>query len=184
MFFDIGVGLLLATMVGIATGTEPSWTLLFIGVVGSLWPDLDFFVWVVRGNKIDHLTHKHRDLLHRPLVLTPILTALVWVWLGWQAGILFGIATLAHFTHDTIGHGWGIKWLWPLDNHYWCHRSFGDQPVRLHVWTQQEQDVLCEQYGNRHWMKQAYGGLSRSLIVELIIITAGIVSVVAWYLTA
>lgn len=65
-FFDIVVGLLLATLVGVATGTEPSCIWLLIGVVGSLWPDLDFVVWVVRRKKIDHLAHQRRDLLHRP----------------------------------------------------------------------------------------------------------------------
>lgn len=184
MFFDIGIGLLLATLIGVATRSEPSWLLLFVGIVGCLWPDLDFLVWITRGRNIDHLTHQHRDLLHRPLVLTPVLTAVVWIWLGWQAGILFGIASLAHFTHDTIGHGWGIRWLWPLDYRYWCYRSFGNQPAKLYAWTKQEQDELCEQHGNRQWMKQAYGGLSRSMMTELIVMAVGIVSVAMWYTTS
>lgn len=111
MFFDIGVGLLLAVIIGAITSVEPSWQFSLVGLAGALWPDLDFIIWVMRGNRVDHLTHKHRDLLHRPLVLTPLLTITVWLCLEWQSGILFGVATLAHFTHDTIGHGWGIRWL-------------------------------------------------------------------------
>lgn len=181
VFFDIGIGLLMATIVGAVTGSEPSWMLLAVGVTGALWPDADFIVWIMRGKKVDHLTHQHRDLLHRPLVLTPLLTTAVWWLLGWRPGVLFVVTTIAHFTHDTIGHGWGIKWLWPVDNRYWCYRSFGDQPTKLYAWTKQEQDELCEQYGNRQWMQQAYGGLSRSMMLELAMLLAGIGSVGVWY---
>ncbi len=182
VFFDIGVGLVLTTLVGVATNSEPSWTLLCVGLLGALWPDIDFIIWILRGKKVDHLAHQHRDLLHRPLILTPILTIAVWLWLGRQAGILFGIATLAHFTHDTIGHGWGIKWLWPLDNRYWCYRSCGDHPIQMHAWTKYEQDLMCEDYGNRHWMKQSYGSWSGGIILELMVMGLGMASVVGWYL--
>lgn len=181
MFFDIGIGLLLSTFVGVTTGSYPSWLWLLIGVTGALWPDADFIVWILRGNKVDHLTHQHRDLLHRPLVLMPLLTTTIWLWLGWQLGLLFGLATLAHFTQDTIGHGWGIRWLWPLDSRYWCCHLFGDQPAKLYRWTKQEQDEICDRFGNHQWMKQSYGGLSRSMIVELIVMTIGTISVVAWF---
>lgn len=181
MFFDIGVGLLLASIVGAFTKQEPSQIFLAVGVAGCLLPDIDFLVWIMRGKKLDHLAHKHRDLLHRPLVLTPILTGCVWGFLGWQAGVLFGIATLAHFMHDSIGHGWGIKWFWPLDNQYWCYRSLADGPMQLNGWTEEEQCSMCDVLGDRDWMKQLYGGFTRSLIVELIVMAAGIASTVLWY---
>lgn len=34
---------------------------------------------------------------------------------------------------------------------------------------------------NRQWMKQAYGGLSRSMIVELTVMAAGIISAAVWH---
>lgn len=180
MFFDIGIGLLVATLFGVAAGSESPLLLLSIGVASALWPDLDFWIWLARGKKVDHLAHKHRDLLHRPLALALPLTAVVWLSLGWQAGALFGITTLLHFIHDTIGHGWGIKWLWPLNNRYWCYRSFGDQPARFYAWTLAEQDDLCEKYGNRNWAKEGYSLSSPNLKKELLVLSAGVLVGASW----
>ncbi|MBI4021941.1 MAG: metal-dependent hydrolase [Candidatus Andersenbacteria bacterium] len=180
MFFDIGIGLLVATIFGVATGSESPLLLLGIGVAGALWPDLDFSIWLARHKKVDHLAHRHRDLLHRPLALMPPLTLVVWLALGWQAGALFGITTVLHFIHDTIGHGWGIKWLWPLNNHYWCFRSFGGRPVRLYAWTLAEQDELPEKYGNRNWAKEVYSLSSPNLKKELYVLSVGVLVATAW----
>ena len=28
--------------------------------------------------------------------------------------MFFGLAVFLHFVHDSVGIGWGIKWLWPF----------------------------------------------------------------------
>ena len=177
----MGIGLLLATLFGQAVGGESSLILLLAGVVSSLWPDVDFIVWVARGHKVDHLAHKHRDLLHRPFALTPLLTLGVWAWLGPLYALLFCAATLAHFIHDTIGHGWGIRWFWPIDSRYWCYRSFDNRPAKMYAWTLSEQDQLCEQYGNRNWATEGYSLASANLRKELFVLLVGVIASATWY---
>lgn len=181
MFFDIGIGLVLTAIIGWATGATPSVLLITVGMIGSLWPDVDAIIWKLRGKKMDHLAHQHRDLLHYPLIFTPLLSMAVGWILGWQAGTLFAVATLAHFTHDTIGHAWGIRWFYPLDSRYWCYRSYGSQPTRLYAWTKTTQDILCGLYGNRTWMQQTYGQWNAPLMIEMSVLMAGLVSVTIWY---
>ena len=180
MLLDIGMGLLLTTMFAAVTGAEPSWQLPLVGIAGCLAPDVDFIIWILRGKKLDHLTHQHRDLLHRPLIFTPLTTTLVWLWLGPSAAVLFGTGTVAHFIHDTIGQGWGILLFWPLDSRFYCIRSYGDQPRQLYGWTKEEQDELCEEHGNRHWMQQDYGRLGGPLMRECIVLIAGLITLILW----
>jgi len=131
MFFDIGIGLLIASIVGMIVNVDFSWVLLVMGITGSLWPDIDFLLYVgnryVRGLRplVDRWSTNHRDLLHRPLVAVSTTAFLVWIFFGHQEAIVFGFVTTAHFIHDTIGHGWGIRFLWPIDNRFYCYRPVG-----------------------------------------------------------
>jgi hypothetical protein len=182
VLFDIGVGLLLTALVGVITGSEPTWTLVMVGLAGSLWPDIDFLIWILRGKKIDHFAHQHRDLLHKPLMLTPLLTIFVVTYLGWRAGIIAGAATLVHFLHDSGSTGWGVKWFWPLNDLYYAYRACGNEPARLHKWTRVEQDQLCRCYGDSQWMKNMYGRLtSPTMIVDFCVLAGGVRAIIVWY---
>lgn len=183
MFLDIGVGLILTVLVALITNTGPSWTFLLVGLVGALWPDIDFVIWILRGNKVDHRAHRHRDLLHFPCFSFPLLAVFVWVGLGWQFGILFIMTTLAHFIHDTVGHGWGIRWFYPFDNRYLCYRSIKGGPTRLYLWTWAEQEALSAQYGNPNWLNESYSTINPPLIIELVLMVVGIVAATVWYAT-
>ena len=131
MFFDIGMGLFIASVVGMNSDVDFSWILPAAGLVGSLWPDTDFLLYVgnryVRGLRplVDRWSTNHRDLLHRPLVMVPFTATCVLMFLGHWEALVFGFSTLSHFIHDTIGHGWGIRLLWPLDIHLYCYRPVG-----------------------------------------------------------
>lgn len=181
MVLDIAFGFILTFLVGFVTGIEPTWTFLLIGLVGSLWPDIDFAIWMLRDKKIGHLAHQHRDLLHNPCFNFPLLTIFIWQGLGWQYGILFLLSTLAHFIHDTIGEGWGVRWLYPMDNRYLCYRSVGGKPAKLYLWTRAEQHALAEKYGDPNWLKKKYGTLNFMLVTELIALVLCIVPVAIWF---
>jgi len=177
VFFDIGIGLLLASVIGGIVSIEnqaPSpWLMLGVGVAGSLWPDIDFLIWIARGKKVDHLAHKHRDLLHKPGPLIAILSLAVYATIGAEPSLVFQLASIAHFVHDTIGHAWGIQWLWPFSDRYICYRSVGEQKARWYAWTPEQQDQMCEKYGDRHWAKRSYGSLSPTLVLESVVFLGG-----------
>lgn len=180
MFFDIGVGLLIASIVGNHMQAQSPWLMLAVGVAGSLWPDIDFLVWLARRKKLDHLAHKHRDLLHKPLMFVPLFSIAVYYTLGQAAFAAFQLASIAHFLHDSIGHGWGIKWLWPLTDRYFCLRSVGEAKPRFYAWTPVQQDVMCEKFGNRHWARQSYGSFGPTLLLESAVILGGVIAAVEY----
>ena len=184
MPLDIGVGLLLAVIVGVIAGISPSAPFLLIGLIGALWPDLDAIWYVLQHKKVDQQAHQHRDLLHRPLVLIPPLTAVVWALLGWPAGTLFGLASLAHFVDDFFYIGWGVRLFSPFDDRHWCYRPLGEEPWQLLVITKKEQDALSQKYGDPNWLVNIYGTWNWYSILNLIVLLAGIVAVTLWYLTS
>lgn len=187
MFFDIGIGLLITSAVGMSLKASFSWWLVVVGLFGALWPDFDFIVYVgsryVRGIKplTDRWSTNHRDLLHRPLVLTPLITVSIGLCVGSLEAVIFCLATLAHFIHDTIGHGWGILLFWPLDNHFYCYRPVGSRPYAFYRLTRAEQVHMIEQFGRDQWVQQSYGHISSELKIELVTLSIGLTAVAIWY---
>lgn len=155
MFFDIGVGLLLASMIGVISGTDSLGLMLLVGLFGGLWPDSSFLFWIAAGHDMDLLSHKQRDILHKPLLLVPALSVVVYLMLGSYPLLVFLLASIAHFVHDSTGQGWGIKWLWPLNDHYYCYRSIGGHEAKLHSWTPVKHDVAHFLYGEGGWARHS-----------------------------
>lgn len=190
MFFDIGVGMLIATFVGVLVGTETPTKFLAVGLIGALWPDFDFLWYVARrwarGMRplVDRWSTNHRDLLHRPLALTPLTTVIVEFIFGPPEALLFGCATIAHFVHDTIAHGWGIRWFWPFGSRFYVYRTVGSLPPRFYHWTREEQVAVVSRHGRDRWLKQSYGRLSPELRIELAVFACGLTTVTAWYIWA
>jgi len=162
MFLDVGIGLLLAIVIGWLTNTNHKLWLLIFGAVSALAPDVDLIVYLIKHKgKLDQLAYEHRELLHKPLAFscgvfflmwwfdlsylsykTPLLPwAIVWFW-----------ATFSHFVHDTFEGGWGIQWWWPLEDKYYLLTKQRLQVIR----DKQEQREIAIQYGNPNWLKSCF----------------------------
>lgn len=183
MFTDIGFGLIFGVVFGIWSHQEPNLKILLIGICAALWPDIDFIVWILRKKKLDEWAHKHRELLHRPLIAIPTAWIIGRYYLGTTEAYLIATATTYHFIHDTIGHGWGIRWFWPLANEFLCYRSTTKiYPVsRLYAWTASEQDDMCRRFGNKNWAREECGSIrSRGLRNELFNLAIGLAIAIKW----
>jgi hypothetical protein len=120
MFFDIGIGILLAIFGTSVLGL--SWNGLFISmcIVFALVPDIDMLS--LASKKLDRFFGGHRGWMHYPVIhILPLI--LIGLLFGWQWGILFGLGVFIHLIHDTFWIGSGIKWLWPYSKKSYTYFS-------------------------------------------------------------
>ena len=129
MPLDIGVGILLALGVAEYFSVEATPFFIVFGVAAVLLPDVDIITIPLFG-KWHHRTHTHFPLTYIPLI------ALAFVFLLAPYAVLFALAVLAHFIHDTLGLGFGIRWLWPF--------------------SQRRFLFLVPQDTGEHWVQQYY----------------------------
>jgi hypothetical protein len=169
MLVDIIIGLLLSAVIsGVTSHTVPSLSLIILGVIGALLPDIDFIIWVIKQRGvINEWAHKHRDILHYPLLLIPAAFGMTLYFFGQPEAWLVSLGTLAHFIHDTMGIGGGIRWLWPFDNRFY-YLEQAKQSWKLHKWTPQEQDAIARQRGNPNWIRDMYP--PKTLITQISLI--------------
>ncbi len=161
MLLDIGVGILLGVYVH-SLGADMSLnTLSFWGALFALSPDADFMIHLFQGGRF-HNSHRHRELFHNPLIFIPLGTLIVGlfnVYLAW----LFFLASLSHMIHDSIGIGWGVRWLWPFKNNNYAlgYRVRTGKHARLprqrfYVWPNDKIDELSKKYGDPDWFRNTY----------------------------
>lgn len=181
MILDIGAGAGIAGLFGLLAGMKFSPALILFSVAAALAPDIDFIVWLVRKRgTLDEWSHRHRDLLHYPLVFVPagyVLSALLFR--DHRIAALFAFAPLYHFIHDTFGPGWGIRWLWPFDRRYfmiWIESG----GIGIRRWTKTEQDEIARIHGDPQWAKKQFdpGHTFRSIVFLVL----GLLCIAAWYL--
>lgn len=175
MFFDIGIGIILAWLTSVIFNIELSWNLVLLGATFSLLPDLDVLFHLKSGKNLgSHRGHDHRDLWHYPLVYIPIGTAIFAIF-SIQLAFLFAAISLIHFLHDSIGIGWGIQWLYPFSQrhfsflyHYDVYRNKLPKKI-VYSWSHFEAGELSDMYGDRNWIKNIYLKWHPYAIVELLV---------------
>lgn len=128
-FMDVAVGALIAALVAKAMGIEPSLVMLVVGSIFALLPDFDIVVpLLIKDNfGYDH----HGTILHRPIIMVPMVAACTYILGGPYWGTAATLCVLWHYIHDT----WplnvsGIAWFWPLSDKYVSPRGF-DEPVDM-----------------------------------------------------
>ncbi len=137
-----------------------SWCLV-IGVVSTLLPDLDFIWTYITKNKTDT---RHRDLLHYPLIFTPIVFALGLL-VSQEVAIVLALGSLAHFIHDSFGIGFGLKWLFPFRKNSYLFFFQTSTPKNIDMpkpkkwvysWTDTQRNKMIEKYGYKDWIRHIY----------------------------
>jgi len=118
---------------------DPSKTkcLLFLGLLGSIFPDLDMFYFYL----IDNRQHGHHSYwTHIPIYWLSLLAISYAVAAFYKSRFLTASATvffgciLLHLSLDSFAGG-GIKWLYPFDHSYFSIFTVPAQPNRYWVWN-------------------------------------------------
>jgi hypothetical protein len=179
MPLDIGVGLLLGILLSGLT-TINYGLCLGIGVFASLLPDLDF-IWQYIKFKVVPRT-SHRDSLHYPVLFVPTVGIVGWL-IQPYIGLIFALGALIHFMHDSIGVGFGVKWLFPVKkNSYLFLYQTGlptnkDMPRKIiHSWNDHERQQASEKYRDPDWIKHIYFSVHPFGIFEYTVLVVGCIA--------
>lgn len=161
MLFDIGIGIIIGIFFDSFSDAYSLGGFVSLGIFFSLLPDIDFPIHFMRGGTFED-EYKHRNLLHVPLLIWPIGT-IVLMLISPILAPMFLIGTLMHFLHDSVGIGWGIRWLYPFSRtHYaFLYRvrtgTFTEIPKQLvYAWTPEEVDEYSELYHDEDWIRNIY----------------------------
>lgn len=182
MFLDIGVGIMLSIGISWFFQTDLTLVLIFTGIFFALLPDIDFFIeFAKHGSVGGKVIREHREIIHFPFFYAPFFVLLLVVF-GVKWAILFGLCLLAHFLHDSIGIGWGIKWFWPFSQK--SYKLFSEKDGRFSSrffvsWDQKELTDVMADKGDPDWIKNIYLRPSPIAIIEFL---GFIVSLLALYL--
>lgn len=185
MFLDIAIGIFSAIFIGSIFQLSPDFWLFFIAILLALMPDLDFlFYYPKRGDtKYDC---KHRDIIHYPLIYLPAGALIFWLLFGKIWALLFFTTSLFHFVHDSIGIGWGIKWLYPFSkNNYAFFYLFSDRRKKglrrlLFSFNQKDLDEYIREHGDKDWVKNIYFKWHPIAIVEFAFFAASLLVLIIY----
>lgn len=178
-FLDVAVGIFLAIFASWFWGAGLNQRLIAPAVLFALLPDVDFWIeFFKHGSVGGKEIREHREILHFPLAYVPIIFIVALVF-GAMWAFLFGCGIFLHFLHDSVGLGWGIKWLWPLS-----HRSYkffserdGRFSSRLVVsWRPRELKWFVANYGDPNWFRNIYLRPHPISILETLSLFAAIIA--------
>lgn len=183
MFLDIGVGIIAGILLGNYFGLGLGSLYILVGILISVLPDLDFiYYFLKRGKDKDRKEdYLHRDLIHYPLIYLPagflifyIAGGVAWAW-------LFFVCSLLHFIHDSIGIGWGIKWLWPFSKnnfaffYIYSGKKKGGLKKLLFSFDKKELAKIASEHGDKDWVRNIYFKWHPIAIIELLVFAAAAV---------
>ena len=92
-----------------------AWWQVPAALLMAMSPDIDAIPELYKRGKVsasaDYETD-HREGLHYPLIIVPVLFILAYVFGAWF--FMFAVAVFLHFINDLYGTGWGLKLFWPF----------------------------------------------------------------------
>lgn len=174
MILDIAIGILLSIGVSSFFHMELTWFFVSTGIIFALLPDVDFLWMALSKKKINGITYKHRKGLHYPLIFIPIGAILISLF-NKEYSMLFSLAALWHFIHDSAIISWGVQWFWPFSNKYFSffRKSIGGEKQGLafrvlYIWSPEEVKEMSNKYGDPEWIKNLYLKFNLILFIEII----------------
>ncbi len=185
MLFDIGIGVIIGIFFHSASGVFALSSFVLLGILFSLFPDIDFLIHFLRGGTFKE-EYKHRNLLHVPLLLWPIGSTVIY-FINPILVPMFLVGTLVHFLHDSIGIGWGVRWLYPFSKtHYaFIYRvrtgTFIKMPKKLlYTWTPDQVDEYAEIYHDEDWLRNIYFKWHPYALVEMTVFVVAIAYLISY----
>jgi len=178
MLLDIGVGIALSLAISKVFAVEPTALFILGGIAFTLLPDIDAIVELLKYKHLGGYEPRiHREWIHYPLLYIPVALAVYYFWgIAW-ASLLFLGAT-AHFIHDSMGIGWGIKWLGPfsLNNYKLFSEKNGAFSKRLLIkWVPEEFAETLKRHHNPNWFREYYLRPTFINIFEFLVFGAAII---------
>ncbi len=159
MLADIGLGIFVALLASKLFGIDISAQLVGMSVLFALLPDADFIVHAIMHRKMGgKRAHTHRDLFHYPLLYL-VVGGVIAAFFGIIWFFVFMAASFAHFVHDSMGIGWGIKWTYPFSKRIYKLFSTREGDLSMGAaatWTEEELEKVAEEKGNEHWIRDIY----------------------------
>lgn len=183
MFLDLKLGLAWAFLLAIFFEKTITLQWLAAGVVFALLPDIDFWLeYLKRGTVGGKVIDLHRTLLHAPLTYVPI-ALFIGTAYGPEWMFLFAFGVYGHFVHDSMGMGYGVRWLWPFSTRW--YKFFSNRAGEIYYdydhffvsWSDAEMRALVEQKGNDNWLKEDLGYMRRhwfTLLFRLLVVVGAI----------
>src|SRR3989338_5710103 len=181
---DIGLGIFSTIFVSLIFQFELNFQFIFIAIIFSLLPDIDFLFHLKR-KKSRQEDYRHRDISHYPLIFIP-LGALTLLPFGMKWSILFTITSFSHFVHDSIGIGWGVKWLYPFSkNNFAFLYLYSKKEKRglrkvVFSFSEKELNYYAREHGDSDWIKNIYYKWHPIAIVEFLIFIVAIISLIIY----
>lgn len=178
MPLDIGVGLLLGVLLSSLTSYNYG-LCLALGVSATLLPDLDYVWKALQTKRLPH--SEHRDGLHYPIIVIPVVGLLGWL-INPYIGLIFALGTFSHFLHDSIGIGFGIKWLYPFKKNSYLFLFQISTPTnkdmpkqRLYSWNDSERAEVIRKYAYPDWIRFVYFKFNPFGIFEYSVLLIGVI---------
>lgn len=185
MFADIGIGIFVSIFVGYFFGVDVSIWLVLFSITFAVLPDADFLYFYPKKHDTKY-DYKHRDIIHYPLIYLPVGTIIISIIFGKIWVLAFLLASFGHFLHDSIGIGWGIKWLYPFtrDNYsflYLYAKEGKGWRKPIFIFREKELPGIVQKYGDSNWVKNIYFKWHPIAIVEFAVF---IISIIVLYFYA
>lgn len=177
MFLDIGLGIFSTIFLGKIFQFDPSFWFFIAGILFVLLPDSDFvyFFFKRRKDKNRPGDYKHRDYIHYPLLYLSIGSLLFYLIFGKEVAVLFCFCSLAHFIHDSIAIGWGIKWLFPFSKNNFAFlylhsgKKKGGLKKLIFSFDEKSLEFYEREHGDKDWIKNIYYKWHPIAVVEFVV---------------
>lgn len=158
MFTDLIIGLITGLTLVSLEGSQQS--IILFSLVFSILPDLDFLIYH-SFYPIDRFSHKHRRILHLPLIYILIGTIILKVMnADMFLYISFIFLSLWHFIHDTLSLGFGVQWFFPFTNrqYLWGSDIKTSKKIfkKLYSDTPENIDTHADTHGDDNWAKKSF----------------------------
>lgn len=184
MFFDVGAGILLSILISWYFKLKLTFFIVMSGITFSLLPDIDFIIEFLRHKSVGgKVIREHREITHYPLAYIPVII-LALVLFGKIWALLFVLSIFFHFLHDSIGIGWGIKWLYPFSKK--SYKFFSEKDGRFSkkfivTWGPEELTKTVELYGDPDWIRNIYLKPSPIFITEFLLFLISVLILIIYF---
>lgn len=179
MLLDVAIGIIGALLAWPGVVLPPA-SFLALGMIFAVAPDIDVILSARRLRGRGRYAHRHRDVLHSPLLYLPI-GFLLLAPVSERVAVLFVALSLFHFLHDSVGIGWGVRWLYPFSPDAFKFFADAQNHFSWHMctrWTPDELSSAVERYGHDDWFARYYlhphpiGIIENSIFVIVVLCVA------------
>jgi len=116
VFTHLGVAFIFSTLFSSIFGFKLTLPFLLIIIFFNYLPDVDILIELLQRKRLGGKEHGfHREITHYSLLYIS-LSLLILLASDYKLALMFITCVCSHFILDSIGTGWGIKWLWSFSN--------------------------------------------------------------------